>query len=189
MGCQIRQLFSWLLLLGALVLAVLIGLGWLDSPQAAAAIRQLEEAPGQVVYQSRQTLEDQQGHRWQSIAFKRIRSDGQTSVDLRLVGFPGQVTIDRTQPLTLTNSLHQTLQAPSDDRTLFTDTANPPANVGQYDLQSVLPELPAEIPLKLTVPTLQGDAASLLVPPALIQEWQAVAQTGSKQRGEAQNRL
>ncbi|ASC73388.1 hypothetical protein XM38_043530 [Halomicronema hongdechloris C2206] len=34
---------------------------------ALAAIRQLEEAPAQVVYQSRQTVQDQQGDRWQVI--------------------------------------------------------------------------------------------------------------------------
>jgi hypothetical protein len=42
---------------------------------AQAAMRQLEEAPGQMVYQSRQTLKDQQGNSWQAIAFKRIRPD------------------------------------------------------------------------------------------------------------------
>lgn len=50
MGCRIRKIFSWLLLLGAIVLGVFLGLGLLNPPSAAAAIRQLEEAPGQVVY-------------------------------------------------------------------------------------------------------------------------------------------
>ena len=40
-----------------------------------AAIRQIEEVPGQMVYQSRQTLNDQQGSSWQVIAFKRNRPD------------------------------------------------------------------------------------------------------------------
>jgi hypothetical protein len=37
---------------------------------------------------------DQHGNTWQAIAFKRIRPDGQTSFDLRLVGFPGVADID-----------------------------------------------------------------------------------------------
>lgn len=31
MGCRIRKIFSWLLLLGAIVLAVLLGFGVLNS--------------------------------------------------------------------------------------------------------------------------------------------------------------
>ncbi|MEG4294054.1 DUF3122 domain-containing protein [Microcoleus sp. C2C3] len=79
----------------AIWFCLLVGLG--QSP-TIAAIRELEEAPGQMVYQSRQTLIDQNGHNWQAIAFKRISPDNQTSFDLRLVGFPGVVKIDRTQP-------------------------------------------------------------------------------------------
>jgi hypothetical protein len=175
MGCQIRKFFSWLLLLGAVVLGVLLGLGILNPPSAAAAIRQLEEAPGQVVYQSRQTLKDQYGSSWQAIAFKRIRPDGKTSLDLRLVGFPGVVEIDHTQPLTLKNSLGTSLTAPDDSSHIFTETSQPEPNVGQYDLQPLLSELQTEIPLKLTLPVIKSEAIRLSVPPTLIQEWQSVA--------------
>ena len=53
MACRIRQIFSWVLLLGALVLGIVLGLGILNPPSAAATVQQLEEAPGQMVYQSR----------------------------------------------------------------------------------------------------------------------------------------
>ncbi|MGA7933034.1 MAG: DUF3122 domain-containing protein [Kovacikia sp.] len=175
MGCRIRKVFSWLLLLGAVVLGLLLGLGMLNPPSAAAAIRQLEEAPGQVVYQSRQTLKDQHGSSWQAIAFKRIRANGQTSFELRLVGFPGVVGIDRSQPLTLTNSLGKTLTAADASSQIFSAAASPEPNVGQYDLQPLLPQLPVGIPLKLTLPTLKGEAVSLSVSPLLIEEWQTVA--------------
>ncbi|MEB3338775.1 MAG: DUF3122 domain-containing protein [Leptolyngbyaceae bacterium] len=175
MGCRIRNFFSGLLLLGVLVLAVLLGLGILNPPSAAAAIRQLEEAPGQIVYQSRQTLKDQQGHSWQAVAFKRIRPQGQTSFELRLIGFPGAVAIDHSQPLTLTNSLGTTLTATDVSSTIFTEAAQPESHVGQYDLQPLRSQLPAEIPLKLSLPTLGGEAVSLSVPPSLVQEWQTVA--------------
>jgi hypothetical protein len=175
MGCQIRRVLSWLLLLGAVILGVLFGLGMFNPPSAAAAIRQLEEAPGQIVYQSRQTLKDQHGNNWQAIAFKRIRADGKTSFELRLVGFPGVVEIDRSQPLTLTNSLGKIFTAADASGDIFTEVAKPEPNVGQYDLQPLLPQLQPEIPLVLTLPILQGVAVRLSVSPLLIQEWQTVA--------------
>lgn len=175
MGCRIRKIFSWLLLWGALLLSVLWGLGLLNPPSAAAAMRQLEEAPGQQVYQSRQSLKDQHGNTWQVIAFKRVRPDGQTSFDLRLVGFPGSVAIDRSQPLMLTNSLGKTLTATDDSSHIFTASTQPEPNVGQYNLQPLLSQLQVELPLNLALPTLSGDRVSLSVAPALIEEWQTVA--------------
>jgi hypothetical protein len=175
MGCQIRKFFSGLLLLGAIVLGVLLGLGMLKLPNATAAIRQLEEAPGQIVYQSRQTLKDQHGNGWQTIAFKRIRPDGKISFELRLVGFPGGVEIDRAHPLTLTNFRGNTLVAADTTNDIFTERNHLEPNVGQYDLQPLLPQIQSEIPLTLTLPTLQGEAIRLLVSPALVQEWQTVA--------------
>jgi hypothetical protein len=174
MGCRIRKFFSGLLLLGAIALGIAWGLGLLHPP-TAAAIRQLEEAPGQIVYQSRQTLKDQHGNNWQAIAFKRIRPDGQTSFELRLVGFPGVVEIDRTQPLILTDSLGKTLAAADASNDLFTENHRPEPNIGQYDLQPLLPQLQAEIPLKLTLPTLSGEAVRLSIAPSFTQEWQTVA--------------
>ncbi len=175
MGCQIRRILSWLLLLGAVILGVLFGLGMFNPPSAAAAIRQLEEAPGQIVYQSRQNLKDQHGNSWQTIAFKRIRADGRTSFELRLVGFPGVVEIDRSQPLTLTDSLGKTLTAANADRDIFTEVAKPESNVGQYDLQPLLPDLQIGIPLNLNLPTVGGAAVNLSVSPLLIEEWRTVA--------------
>ncbi|MCL1491671.1 MAG: DUF3122 domain-containing protein [Pseudanabaena sp. Salubria-1] len=173
MKCQTRKFFSWLLLIGAITIFVLIGLGILDAPSASAAIRQLEESPNQMVYQSRQSLKDQHGNTWQTVAFKRVRSDGNSSFELRLVGFPDLVAIDHAQPLTLTNSLGKALTANDTSSNIFKEGVQ--ANVGQYDLQPLLSELQVEIPLKISLPTLQGDAISLSVPPSLVEEWQTVA--------------
>jgi hypothetical protein len=71
--------------------------------------RQLEEAPGQVVYQSRQTLTEQKGRSLQAIACKRLQPDGNLQLYLRLVGFPGTVEINRFRALPLTNSKLKTL--------------------------------------------------------------------------------
>lgn len=175
MGCPVRKILSELLLIGSLVLSIFLGLGLLIPPNAAAAIRQLEEAPGQMVYQSRQTLRDRHGNSWQAIAFKRIRPDGKTSFSLRLVGFPGIVEIDRTQPLSLSNSLGKTLTAADTSSTIFGESTVPEPNVGQYDLQPLLPQLRPEIPLKLTLPTIGSEGIQLSISPSLVQEWQTVA--------------
>ena len=173
MNCQTRKFFSWLLLIGAITIFALIGLGILDTPSASAAIRQLEESPNQMVYQARQSLKDQHGNTWQTIAFKRVRPDGNSSFELRLVGFPNLVAIDHAQSLTLTNSLGKALTANDTSSNIFKEGAQ--ANVGQYDLQPLLSELQAEIPLKISLPTIKGDAISLSVPPSLVAEWQTVA--------------
>lgn len=175
MWCHVRQFLSWLLLLGALVLFLFLGLGIFPAPPAAAAIRQFEEAPGQLVYQSRQTLPDQYGNRWQAIAFKRILSNGNSSFYLRLVGFPGVAEIDHSKPLTLTTSLGQALMPLDASSQIFSNTATPEPNVGQYDLQPILPQLQAEIPLLLTLPTTNSASVVLQVPSSFVQEWQTIA--------------
>ncbi|ESA38172.1 hypothetical protein N836_32600 [Leptolyngbya sp. Heron Island J] len=171
---RVRQLILWLISFSILLILLLTGVENLAVPAASAAIRQLEEAPGQFVYQSRQTLRDQHSNSWQAIAFKRIRPDGSSFFYLRLVGFPGIAEIDRSQPLELTDSLGKLLTANDASQQIFTDAAVPEPNVGQYDLAPIVSELQAAIPLKLTLPTTQGQPIELLVSPALVQEWQAL---------------
>ncbi len=172
MGCRIRKTFSWVLLLGTIALILTFGLGVFNPPSAAAAIRQLDEAPGQTVYQSRATLKDQHGSGWQAIAFKRVRPEGQISIELRLVGFPGVVEIDRSMPLTLTNSLGKTLTALDASGNIFREGQPPEPNVGQYDLLPLLSELQDEVPLQLTLPMVGTEDITLSVSPGLLQEWQ-----------------
>ena len=140
---------------------------------AFAAVTQIEEYPGQMLYQSRQTLRDQDGNSWQAIAFKRIHPEGSAIVSLRLIGFYGGAKLDRTQPLILTTSLGQTLTAKDISSEISQDTPTP-ANVGEYDIKLALPQLQAEIPLQLTLPTIDGESVSLSVPSAAIQEWQTL---------------
>lgn len=144
---------------------------------AISKIRELQEGAGQVVYQVRQPLKDQHGNNWQAIAFKRIREDGKTSFFLRLVGFPKAAAIDRSQPLTLTNSLGKILTANDASSGIFTDSTDsfaPTPNVGQYDLQPILSQLQIEIPLKLSLPIMGDEAISLPVPSSFVEEWHAV---------------
>lgn len=160
-----------------LVLLLVLLLTGMGAPASAlAAIRQVEEAPGQVVLQSRQSLRDHDGHTWQVIAFQRLKPNGERSIYLRLVGFPGVVDIDRSQPLTLTTSLGQTFTAADASRRIFTNTDRPEPNVGQYDLEPIMAKLPIGLPLRLSLVMTDGRTVVLDIPPGLVQEWQAVLQ-------------
>ncbi len=171
---KFRHILDWLLLVGVLTLLLLLSMGLLSAPPAAAIVRQQEEAPGQMLYQSRQTLQDKDGKTWQAIAFKRVRPNGTTSFSLRLVGFPGAVVLDRDQPLRLTSSLGKTLIAPDISQQIFTDTA-PEPHIGQYDLQPILSQLQPEILWILELPTVDTSTVKLPVPSWVVQEWQTVA--------------
>jgi hypothetical protein len=170
---HLRQLISRLTAT-ALVGLLLLGIGF-QTPPALAAIRPLEEGPGQVVYQARQTLTDQHGHRWQAIAFKRIRSDQSEILYLRLAGFPGSAAIDRAQPLTFTSSLGQTLTAADVSSQMFTDAERPEPHIGQYNLQPIATQLRPELPWQLTLAT-TTQPLILALPAAAIQDWQTLAQ-------------
>jgi Protein of unknown function (DUF3122) len=159
------------LLLAALICVLLI----VCIPLSAfAAVTQIEEYPGQMLYQSRQKLQDKNGNSWQAIAFKRIHPEGSSTVSLRVVGFPGAVEFDRTQPLILTTSMGETLTAKDISSEISQDTPTP-ANIAEYDIKSVLPQLQAEIPLNLTLPMVTGSPIELQIPSTAIQEWQAVS--------------
>jgi hypothetical protein len=153
---------------------MILGIGIKTLP-ALAEIQQIEEAPGQILYQSRHTLQDQHGNQWRAIAFNRIRPDGSTSFYLRLVGFPGVADIDRNQPLTLTTSLGETLTAPDASSNMFTDASTPEPNIGQYDLQPIVAALQPAIPVQVSLPTLNSPPIQLSVTPTMIQEWKTVA--------------
>lgn len=91
------------------------------------------------------------------------------------MGFPGVVEFDHTQPLTLTNSLGQTWMVVDNSSDIFAGVIEPEPNVGQYNLQPLLPKLQAEIPLKLTVIAINKQPIRLSISPAFIQEWQTIA--------------
>ncbi|TVQ25357.1 MAG: DUF3122 domain-containing protein [Leptolyngbya sp. DLM2.Bin15] len=143
---------------------------------AQAALRQLEEAPGQIVYQSRQTLQDQQGNSWQAIAFKRIRPNDTDMIYLRLVGFPGTADIDHSQPLVLTDSMGKTLTAADISQEMFTDKTQLKPDVSQYDLQPILMQLELAIPLRLILPALDQSEIILSVSPEMVEEWRSLTE-------------
>jgi hypothetical protein len=153
----------------ALLLCLLIAtLSLLPAP-ALANIRSLEEKPGQMLYQSRQTLEDNQGNTWQIVFFKRIPPEGVPEINLRLVGFPGRDKFQHPAPLAIETSPNQTVAAAD----VF-ETKNPGENVGQFDLAPVLDQLETNAFWRLDLPL--QDPVSITVPAYIQQEWQKVAQ-------------
>ena len=146
---------------------------------AQAAIRQLEEAPGQTIYQSeiyqsRQTLKDQQGGSWQAIAFQRTLPDRTATLYLRLVGFPGTANLDHSQPLTLTDSMGKTFTAADVSHDMFMEQTQIEPDAGQYDLQPILMQLESAIPLQLILPTLDQSEIILNVSPNVVAEWRSL---------------
>jgi len=162
----------------ALLLVSVLSLLVLFPSPAQATIRQIDEAPGQTLYQIRTTLKDQQGNRWQAIAFKRHQPDGSEVLNVRLVGFPGAAKIDRPQPLKLIDSLGHTFTAPDTSAQIFTDASAPEPYIGQYDLRSILTDLQPALPLEVDIPMQDGKPAVLLVAPPVLKDWQDLLDIG-----------
>lgn len=176
----IRLLTSPLILIGSLVALVVLFLSVLfltSTPAATAAVLYTADTSGSVIVQSRRTLRDQDRYSWQVIAFKQIQADTREGgVYLRLVGFPGAVEIDHSQPITLTDPKGGVLTMDDHSDRIAVGVPSQP-HVGQYDLQAALPNLPTEYRLQLQIATRQSAPILLQIPPALIQEWQTVVNT------------
>lgn len=146
---------------------------------AQAMVRQLDEASGETiyqseVYQSRQTLKDQQGGSWQVIAFKRTHPDRSATLYLRLIGFPGTVNLDHSQPLMISDSMGKTLRAEDVSQDMFMDQNQRESAAGEYDLQPILTQLETAIPLQLALPTLDQSKIVLNISPEVVQEWRSL---------------
>jgi hypothetical protein len=150
------------LLLGVLLLLAL-------AEPALASVHTYHEQPGQTTYRSRQSLRDQNDLAWQATVFKRYTPEGIQGVYLRVVGFPGQGTVDRQGSLAVqTGTSAQWLAPPQVDPQT---TQLLPDNVAQYDVEAVLSQLQRPIPLTLEVPLAQASPARLVVAPYVVAEW------------------
>ena len=169
MSYRIRQFLSKLILTGAIVLLIFIGLNNFTTQPALASIRQMEEAPGQVLIQSRHTLKDDRGNSWQVVLFKRTKADGSSTIHLRLVDFPGLADFAHPQPLTITTDRGDSLKAED----VFAEKA-PASNVGEFDLQNILSQLPVT-KLNLSLAMKGSSSIALSIPSEVVLEWQSVA--------------
>ncbi|MDJ0795887.1 MAG: DUF3122 domain-containing protein [Calothrix sp. MO_167.B12] len=171
---QVRHMLTWLLLVGLFTLLAFLGLGIFLAPPAAAVITEHEYVPGTIIYQSRQSLRDVDGQPWQAIAFKGVSDSGSSNFSLRLVGFPGTVTLDRSQPLTLKSARGKILTAPDTSQEIFTESTAEP-HIVQYNLQPILSQLQPEQFWVVQISTVDNSQIEIKVPSWMIQEWQIVA--------------
>lgn len=139
---------------------------------ANAVIQKQQEAPGQMLYQSRHTLRDGTGKSWQVVLFKRVKNDQIKTIDLRLVGFPNQAVFIHPQDLEIITGQGKLWQA--EDQLI----KNAPApNVGEYNFREIIPQLSSKETIKLNLP-LEDKPQILTVPPPIILEWQELIKEG-----------
>ncbi|MEL7508483.1 MAG: DUF3122 domain-containing protein [Cyanobacteria bacterium J06554_1] len=161
---MVRQLISGFICLWLILV--------LATPPALASVHIYHERPGQTTLRSQQSLRDRNDRSWQAILFKRYRPDGLDGLYLRLVGFPGVVTVATQTPLRIETGTVLRWQAPPK---LDPPTPALPSNTNQYDMADIITDLEKAIPLTLAVP-LQGKAPSeIIVPPYAVQEWRDLA--------------
>ncbi|MEA5574657.1 DUF3122 domain-containing protein [Calothrix sp. UHCC 0171] len=170
MWCKIRQFLSWLLLLGTLGLLILLGLGTFNPASAAATISTIEEAPGQILYQSRHQLRDDKGNAWQVVLFKRVKGDDSPSINLRLVAFPGTANFTHPQPLQIITKNGNIFDA----KDVFAEQA-PSDNVGEYEVNNILEKLPNAAAINLSLLMKDNQAIEFKIPAEVILEWQIIA--------------
>ncbi|MGL5197306.1 MAG: DUF3122 domain-containing protein [Chroococcales cyanobacterium] len=168
---RIKSILSKLLLLLSLVAFLILGESHLTAQPAWAEIRQIEEAPGQLLYQSQHSLRDQAGYSWQVVLFKQVKDATVTGVNLRLVGFPGVADFSHPKPLQIKIETGEIFTAEDE----FADQS-PAPNVGQYDFKSVLLKLPMNQRIVLLLPIADERTIALQIPPSIILEWQTLAQ-------------
>jgi hypothetical protein len=169
MWYSIHKFLSHLIIAIAIVLLVFISLDNLTTQPALASVRQMEEAPGQILIQSRHTLEDNQGDTWQVVLFKRTKADGSSMIHLRLVDFPGLADFAHPQALTITTNKGDSFKAED----VFAEQA-PAANVGEFDVQNILTQLPVT-KLNLSLAMKGDNSPQLSIPSEVVLEWQSVA--------------
>lgn len=159
-----QTIAKFLLVLGLTLLLMVL---W-AAPVALAKVQFLKEAD-QWVYQSQQILPDTDGELWQVTVLKPMEQ-GSQGVYLWLTTETKNVQLDAAKPLILETKSGETLQAPNLTQQYFMGEL-PAANVGQYDIQMLLPDLTDVYSLELKLPTKTADAVHLLISNDVLAEW------------------
>jgi hypothetical protein len=139
---------------------------------ASALIVHTEDAPGQTLYQSRQTLEDKTGNIWQVVFFKLPKQDQPDIINLRLVSYASTISFAHPQNLTIALRSGEIYLATD----IFAETT-PLASVGQYDFKEIIDRLPDNSFCELKLPLRENSKVVLRIPSAVIDEWKAIAAT------------
>ncbi|KEI67000.1 DUF3122 domain-containing protein [Planktothrix agardhii] len=160
------RLLTKAVVIGMTLLFLILGSQFFILEPANATIGQQQEAPGQMLYQSRHSLRDETGTAWQVVLFKRVKNDQIDTINLRLVGFPNQAAFLHPKGLEIMTRQGRLFQA--EDQLA---KKSPAPNVGEYNLKEILPQLSSTEQVKLHLP-LEGQQRTLTLPPPVILEWQ-----------------
>ena len=135
-------------------------------PGAIALLRQHHETPDVLRYHAQDSLKDSDGNTWQVILFPDRLKTPDTTYYLRLVGFPGVKSFSHPQPLEIITDRGDVFTVVD----AYAESA-PAPNVGQYDLTTIIADLPRQGSLKLAV-TMQGNQElALKIPREVLTEW------------------
>ncbi|MBD2295571.1 DUF3122 domain-containing protein [Anabaena sphaerica FACHB-251] len=165
---RIVTIFLRVILMGIFTTSIFLGLGGFTFKSAIAVVTQIGETPGEVLYRSQTKLDDQSGKVWQVVLFKQVYPGQATTINLRLVGFPGSAQLIHPQPLKITSDTGKVWNAAD----VFLDEA-PAPTIGQYDFKDILPQLPQES-LTLAIPLPVTKSINISVPVNVVKEWQSI---------------
>ncbi|MEB3209946.1 MAG: DUF3122 domain-containing protein [Leptolyngbyaceae bacterium] len=143
----------WKRVLVMVLVLVTVGGGMAFHPaQASARVIQEHLQDGRILDKSFRALTDSNGYSWQLIAFTDTQAGVTEGPYLRMVGFPGAVSVDRDHPLVVSFPSGQTLMLDDVSFLIFKDGLLPQENVAQYNIGAVLETLPSPGSLRLAVP-------------------------------------
>jgi hypothetical protein len=137
-----------------------IGWGTLYSSPASARVVHERLQDGRILDKSFRMLTDSNGYSWQFIAFTTTQNGVTDGPYLRLVGFPGAVSVDRDRPMVLSIPSRNMLMLEDVSFLIFKDGLPPQQNVAQYDIGMVLKTLTSPTSLRLTIPVFKPLRAS-----------------------------
>jgi hypothetical protein len=147
---------------------LLIGLFWLIvSSCALASVHTYSDATG-VLYRSLSRLQDESDRAWQAVFYKKFQPGQSDLIHLRLIGFPGVVTLDHDQFLEI--EADRSLLSAKD----VTSKDFPMSHVAEYDFKPVLNQLDTDTKLTLILHLKSGEAR-LKIPQETALEWWRVA--------------
>lgn len=149
---------------------LMLGLWLLGSGPAIASIHHYPEGDRQMMVRSLQTLRDETDRAWQVVLYKRVRDGLVTTMHLRLVGFPGDVSVAHPRSLQILTPLGTLHTAPD----VLAESALAPdlsPSVGEYDLMAWITQLQSDAPLRLSIAQIHQPDAVLPIPPFAVKEW------------------
>jgi hypothetical protein len=167
---QSKALNHWLNRLVAFTLILILSWGFFCSP-APALLRQHHETPNVLRYHAQDSLKDRDGNTWQVLLFPDNTQGEKTTYYLRLVGFPEVKSFNHPQSLEIITPQGKVFTATD----AYAQSA-PAANVGQYDLTSIVSQLSEKQSLKLSVPLRDNKELALQIPQEVLGEWQLLTQ-------------